>query len=67
MADVMVSECCPVCKGTGKVPIPQKKNDQVRKLINNLYKKGWTMRRIMTVTGHKSVSTIAFYLRGGGN
>ena len=63
----MKTECCPICKGKGKVQLPKKKTDRVRKIITDLHSKGWTMRRIMSVTGHKSVSTIAFYLRGGGN
>ena len=59
-------QCCPLCKGKGKIKKPGEDKRKVRQkkidMINDLRERGYTIREIMIFFGYKSTSAIAHYL-----
>ena len=60
------TQCCPLCKGKGKIKKPDIDNRTAREkkvaIINDLRNRGYTIREIMIFFGYRSTSAIAHYL-----
>lgn len=52
---------CPVCKGTGKIPVPINR-DLKKQAIQTLYKEGYGIRQIQRLLGYKSPQSVSFIL-----
>jgi DNA-binding transcriptional MerR regulator len=61
-----MSERCPICKGTGKLPKPRKvvrdRQEERRSMAKTLRDAGYSMRQIQDFLGWKSVRSVSYAL-----